>query len=142
MSDIAPSHSWPAHRAIKPIRTLKDAVPPSGVDGGAFHDGRLYLAGAVGNIHQVWSIDTSKGTRRLEISRKIVGEQEGIDFISEAGSRVHPVALCSDPACGAATHYTTNSFGGVLHLMVMPQPDGKTPPTYAAATLLNFEPRR
>ena len=50
--------------------------------------------------------------------------------------------LCSDPSCGAATHQTTNSFGGVLHLMVMPQPDGKTPPTYAAATLVSFSPRR
>jgi hypothetical protein len=142
MSDISPAHSWPTHTAIKPVKTLTNAVPPSGVDGGAFYGGRLYLAGTVGNVHQVWSIDTSNGTRRLEISRTIIGEQEGIDFVSQDHGAVHPVALCSDPSCGAATHYTTNSFGGLLHLMVMPQPDGKTPPTYAAATLLSFEPRR
>ena len=142
MADISSAHAWPAHAAIKPVRILKNAIPPSGVDGGAFYQGRLYLAGTVGNVHQVWSIDTSSGTRRLEISRPIVGEQEGIDFISLDQGRVHPVPLCSDPSCGAATHDTSNSFGGVLHLMVMPQPDGKTPPTYAAATLLSFAPRR
>jgi hypothetical protein len=142
MSEISPAHSWPGHAAIKPVRTLKNAVPPSGVDGGAFYHDRLYLAGTVGNVHQVWSIDPSNGTRRLEISRAVVGEQEGIDFISQDQGKVHPVALCSDASCGAATHDTTNSFGGVLHLMVMPQPDGKTPPTYAAATLLSFTPRR
>jgi hypothetical protein len=142
MADISTSHSWPSHAAIKPVTTLKNAVPASGVDGGAFYRGRLYLAGTIGNVHQVWSIDTSNDKRRLELSRTIVGEQEGIDFVSQDGGKVHPVALCNDPSCGAATHYTTNSFGGVLHLMVMPQPDGKTPPTYAAATLLSFDPRR
>ena len=141
MADISPAHSWPAHAAIKPVKILKNAVPPSGVDGGAFYQDRLFLAGTVGNVHQVWSIDTSNGSRRLEISRTIVGEQEGIDFISQESGKVHPVPLCSDPSCGAATHYTTNSFGGVLHLMVMPQPDGKTPATYAAATLVSFDPR-
>ena len=140
MADISSAHSWPAHAAIKPVKILKNAVPPSGVDGGAFYKGRLYLAGTVGNVHQVWSIDTSNGTRRLEISRTIVGEQEGIDFISQDQGKVHPVPICSDPSCSAATHYTTNSFGGLLHLMVMPQPDGKTPATYAAATLLSFAP--
>jgi len=142
MADITPAHAWPTHAAIKPVTILKNAVPASGVDGGAFYHGRLYLAGTVGNVHQVWSIDTSNGTRRLEISRTIVGEQEGIDFVWQDGGKVHPVALCSDPSCGAATHYTSNSFGGLLHLMVMPQPDGKTPATYAAATLLSFDPRR
>ena len=142
MAEIAPSHSWPTHAAIKPAMTLKNAVPPSGVDGGAFYRGRLYLAGTLGNVHQVWSIDTSNGARRLEISRTIVGEQEGIDFVRQDRGKVHPVALCNDPSCGAATHDATNSFGGLLHLMVMPQPDGKTPPTYAAATLLSFDPRR
>jgi len=141
MSDISPAHSWPTHPAIKPVKILKNAIPPSGVDGGAFYQGRLFLAGTVGNVHQVWSIDVSTGNRRLEISRTIVGEQEGIDFLSQDGGKVHPVALCSDPSCGAATHYTTNSFGGVLHLMVQPIPDGKNPPTYAAPTLLSFVPR-
>jgi hypothetical protein len=141
MSDIAPADAWPAHAAIKPVKILKNAVPPSGVDGGAFYGGRLYLAGTVGDVHQVWSIDTSNGTRRLEISRTVVGEQEGIDFIVQDQGKVHPVALCSDPSCGAATKYPSNSFGGVLHLMVMPQSDGKTPATYAAATLLSFSPR-
>jgi hypothetical protein len=142
MGDISTAHSWPEHAAIKPVRILKNAVPPSGVDGGAFYQGRLYLAGTVGNVHQVWSINTSSGTRRLEISRTIVGEQEGIDFVTQDQGTVHSVPLCSDPSCGAATHQTTNSFGGVLHLMVMPQPDGKTPPTYAAATLVSFSPHR
>ena len=142
MADISASHSWPTHGAIKPVRILKNAVPASGVDGGAFDQGRLYLAGTIGNVHQVWSIDTSNGARRLEISRTVVGEQEGIDFVRVDQGKVHPVPLCSDPSCGAATHETSNSFGGVLQLMVMPQPDGKIPATYPAATLLSFDPRR
>ena len=142
MANISAAHSWPTHGAIKPVKILKKAVPASGVDGGAFYQGRLYLAGTIGNVHQVWSIDTSNGTRRLEISRTVVGEQEGIDFVSQDQGRVHPVALCSDPSCGAAAHDTTNVFGGVLHLMVMPQSDGTIPPTYAAATLLSFNPHR
>jgi hypothetical protein len=143
MSGISPAHSWPAHPAIKPVKILKNAVPPSGVDGGAFYQGRLYLAGTVGNVHQVWSINVSNGSRRLEISRTIIGEQEGIDFLSIDGGAVHPVALCSDPSCGAAaSHETSNSFGGVLHLMVQPIPDGKTPPTYAEPTLLSFSPKK
>jgi hypothetical protein len=141
MSDISPAHAWPAHQAIKPVKILKNAVPPSGVDGGAFYQGRLFLAGTVGNVHQVWSIDLSNSSRRLEISRTIIGEQEGIDFLTLNSGKVHPVSLCSDPSCGAATKYTSNSFGGVLHLMVQPIPDGKTPATYAAATLLSFIPR-
>jgi hypothetical protein len=140
MADISPAHSWPTHAAIAPVRTLKNSVPASGVDGGAFYDGRLYLNGSLGDTEEVWSIDTSNGTRRLEISHPVVGEEEGIDFLSQGKGQVHPVALCSDPSCGAATHYTTNSFGGQLHVMVMPQPDGKTPPTYAAATILSFAP--
>src|ERR1700722_12580911 len=142
MADISPSHSWPTHAAIKPVLTLKNAVPPSGVDGGAFYEGRLYLAGTVGNVHQVWSVDTSDGARRLEISRTVVGEQEGGAFVRLDGGKVHPVPLCSDPSCGAATHSTTNSFGGVLQLMVLPQADGQVPATYPAATLLSFDPRR
>jgi hypothetical protein len=142
MSDISPAHSWPAHAPIKPVKILKNAVPASGVDGGAFYGGRLYLAGTVGDVHQVWSIDTANGSRRLEISKTIVGEQEGLDFVTQDRGQVHPVALCADPSCGTATHYTSNSFGGVLHLMVMPIPDGRTPATYSAATLLSFDPRR
>jgi hypothetical protein len=142
MSDISPAHAWPAHPAIKPVKILKNAVPPSGVDGGAFYRGRLYLAGTVGNVHQVWSIDVATGSRRLEISRTIIGEQEGIDFLSLDGGRVHPVSPCTDPSCGAASHETSNSFGGVLHLMVEPIPDGKIPPTYPAPTLLSFTPEK
>src|ERR1019366_9514162 len=41
MADISPAHSWPTHAAIKPVKTLKNAIPPSGVDGGAFYGGRL-----------------------------------------------------------------------------------------------------
>lgn len=142
MSDISASHAWPAHAPIKPVKTLKHAVPPSGVDGGAFLGGRLYLAGTVSNVHQVWSVDTTNGSRRLEISRTIVGEQEGIDVLWQDGGRVHPVPVCRDASCGAGTQQPSNSFGGLLHLLVMPVADGSTPPTYPAPTILSFDPRR
>jgi hypothetical protein len=45
IADISPAHSWPSHAAIKPVTILKNAVPPSGVDGGAFYQGCPFLAG-------------------------------------------------------------------------------------------------
>lgn len=115
MSDISPAHAWPAHSAIKPLWVLRKAVPPSGVTGAAFYRGRLFLAGNEGNDHEVWSVDTRTGTRRLEISRELVGESEGLDVVKV--------------------------FDGVLHWMIMPILSGTTPPTYKSATLLNFVPQ-
>jgi hypothetical protein len=99
------------------VRVLKDARPPSGVTGAAFHNGRFYVAGQdAPEGFQVWSIDLETGARQLEIERQIVGESEGIDFFE--------------------------GLGGTLHWLIQPYNDGGVP-TYGVSngTLLHFVPK-
>ena len=69
LADITPANAAPSGRAIRPVRRLSGAVPPSGITGATFHGGRLFVAGQGGRAHQVWSIDLATGARRLEIER-------------------------------------------------------------------------
>jgi hypothetical protein len=114
-SDVTPRNAAPGGKLLKPVRTLAGAVPPSGITGAAFYGGRLFVAGAVDDTFQIWSIDLGTGARRLEIERTIVGESEGID--------------------------TVNALGGVLHWLIQPYNE-QGPPTYGVAngTLLHFAP--
>ena len=113
-SDVSPANAAPGP-LIKAVRKLVGAVPPSGITGAAFRDGRLYVAGQDTEPWQVWSIDLATGERRLEIERRIVGESEGIDFV--------------------------NVRGGELHWLIQPY-NQEGPPTYGPsnATLLHFVP--
>jgi hypothetical protein len=78
-ADISPAHAFPA-APIHSVRRLVGAVPPSGITGAAFDGQRLLVSGQAGDgPFQVWSIDLTNGSRRLEISRPIVGESEGLD---------------------------------------------------------------
>lgn len=117
MDDITQANAAPAGPAIKPVRVLKDARPPSGVTGAAFLNGKFYVAGQdAPEGFQVWSIDLETGARQLEIEKQIVGESEGIDFFQ--------------------------SLGGTLHWMIMPY-NTEGPPTYGVnnGTLLHFVPK-
>ena len=49
----------------------------------------MFLAGQLGNVFQVWSVDVSNGQRRLEISRPAVGESEGLATFSALGGVLH-----------------------------------------------------
>jgi hypothetical protein len=110
---------------ISEVRRLRGAVPPAGITGAAFYEGRLYTAGQNGSLFQVYSTDldswnstTQSGDQRLEIELPAgtVGESEG---------------LVVNPACG-----------GVLHWIVTPfTTDGK-PPTYGGGgnAMLDFVP--
>jgi hypothetical protein len=114
-SDVTQANAAPLGPAIKAARKLPGAVPPSGVTGATFHEGGLYVAGAEGRTFQVWSIDLSDGSRRLEIEREVVGESEGLDTFSAAG--------------------------GLLHWLIQPF-NTEGPPTYGTneATLVHFVP--
>ncbi|MEA2475612.1 MAG: hypothetical protein QOE06_3527 [Thermoleophilaceae bacterium] len=117
MDDITAANAAPAGPAIKPVRVLKNARPPSGVTGAAFFRGRFYVAGQdAPEGFQVWSIDLDTGARTLEIERQIVGESEGIDFV--------------------------DALGGTLHWMIQPY-NTSGPPTYGPSngTILNFVPK-
>jgi hypothetical protein len=112
-SDISAANAGPAAAPIRPFKRLPGAVPPSGVTGATFHEGRLFLAGQ-GNGFQVWSVDTTSGARRLEIERAFSGsESEGL--------------------------VTVRALGGILHWQILPF--GRTP-TFGigGGALLHFVP--
>jgi hypothetical protein len=118
ISDITQANAAPAGPKPRPVKVLKGAVPPSGITGGTFYEGRLYVAGEnAPQQFQVWSIDLTTGKSRLEIERTVVGESEGLDVF--------------------------DSLGGVLHWQIQPY-NTKGPPTYGIAngTLLHFVPAK
>ena len=117
LDDISAANAAPGGPAIKPVRVLRNARPPSGITGAAFHNGRFYVAGQdAPEGFQVWSIDLETGERTLEIERKIVGESEGIDFFA--------------------------GLGGTLHWMIQPYNE-ESVPTYGVSngTILHFVPK-
>lgn len=66
---------------IRPVQTLKGAASLGQYTGAAFHRGRLLAAVGRRNSLQVWSIDVRTGRKRLEISRRILGESEGLAVV-------------------------------------------------------------
>ncbi len=78
MADITAANAAPAHAPIHSVRRLRGAVPPSGITGATFIDGRMYVAGQGGGPFRVYSIDLADGSHRLEIERRIAGESEGL----------------------------------------------------------------
>ena len=115
-AEISPLAAAPEHAPIRSVRRLEGAVPPSGITGATFIDGRLYVAGQGGGPFRVYSIDLATGAHRLEIERRIVGESEGL--------------------------VTASVKGGTLHWLIQPFNPEQRPPTYGRdhATLLSFGP--
>jgi hypothetical protein len=117
-SDITQANAAPDGPKPRPVKVLKGVVPPSGITGGTFYNGRLYVAGEnQPQQFQVWSIDLTTGKSRLEIERTVVGESEGLAVF--------------------------DSLGGVLHWQIQPY-NTKGPPTYGITngTLLHFVPAK
>jgi PKD repeat protein len=114
-ADINAANAAPAGAKIRAVKRLTGAVPDSGITGAAFYRGRLFVAGQGTGPFQIWSIDLSNGSKRLEIEREIVGESEGLDVVE--------------------------AVGGVLHWLIQPY-NNEGPPTYGPAngTLLHFVP--
>ncbi len=81
---MTPANAAPAAGPIRAARRLAGAVPPSGVTGAVFRDGRLLLAGERDGTYQVWAVDTRTGKRRLEVELKLCGESEGLDTVADA----------------------------------------------------------
>jgi hypothetical protein len=117
-ADVSPTISQPGAPAIRPMRRLAGAVPPSGVTGAAFYRGRLLLAGAQGTTYQVWSVNVSTGARRLELELPgVQGEAEGLAQIPLLGGRLHFLVapLASKPTFGPTVgllHLTTGRWAG------------------------------
>jgi hypothetical protein len=117
-ADINAANAAPAGPLLKPVRRLVGRVPPSGITGATFYQGRLLLAGQNTGPFEVWSVNVRNGSRRLAIQRYIAGESEGLD--------------------------TVRALHGVLHWLVTPFRTSGRPPTYGIghSALLHFRQRR
>jgi hypothetical protein len=117
-ADVSPANAAPGAQPIHAVRRLAGAVPPSGVTGAAFYRGRLFLAGAQGTTYQVWSVDVSNGTRRLELElRNVQGEAEGLGQIPLLGGRLHFLVapLAAKPTFGPTVgllHFAAGRWAG------------------------------
>ena len=117
---VSPANAGPGAQPIHAVRRLAGAVPPSGVTGAAFYRGRLFLSGSQGTTYQVWSIDVSNGTRRLELElRNVQGEAEGLAQSSFLGGRLHfvvaPLAVNVKPTFGPTVgllHFAAGRWPG------------------------------
>ena len=115
VKDIAPRNAAPGGPALKPVRVLEGAVPPSGITGAAFYGKRLFVAGQSGGPFRVWSIDLRDGSRRLEIEKSVIGESEGLEVVK--------------------------ALGGELHWLITPFQSGGRPPTYGSTSaVVHFVP--
>jgi hypothetical protein len=103
-SDITLANAAPQGPIIHPVRRLVGAVPPSGVTGATFYQGRLFLAGQDNGPFRVWSIDVDTGERRLEIEKNVFGESEGLDIFDGLGGVLHwqigPISFSVPPTYG------------------------------------------
>ena len=102
-ADVTAARAAPAGAPIRAVRRLPGAVPPSGVTGAAFHGGRLFLAGASGTTYQVWSVNTRRGGRRLELELPgVEGEAEGLHTMRLMNGELHWLIapLAAEPTFG------------------------------------------
>jgi hypothetical protein len=83
--------------AIRPVRRVAGAVPPSGITGATFVGDRLLVAGQDTGPFQVWSIDLATGARRLEIQRPWAGESEGLTTVDALGGVLQWQVQSLDP---------------------------------------------
>ena len=112
-SDISAANAAPGAAPIRAVRRLAGAVPPSGVTGAVFRNGRLLLAGETNGTYQIWSIDTDTGQRRIELETSLCGESEGLDLIPTLGGRLHWLIAPFDPGC----ELTFGPTGALLHFV-------------------------
>jgi hypothetical protein len=118
-SNVSPANAAPGAAPIHSVRRLPGAVPPSGVTGAAFYRGRLFLAGSQGTTYQVWSVNTTTGTRRLELELpNVQGEAEGLANVPKLlGGQLHFLVapLAVQPTFGPTVgmlHFAAGRWAG------------------------------
>jgi len=115
-SDVSQANRAPSGPLLEPVRRLVSAVPPTGVTGAVFRDGRLLLAGEANGVYQVWAVDPASGDRRLELQMSICGESEGLDVIHTLGGELQWLIAPFDPGCSLSFGPTS----ALLHLVPAP----------------------
>jgi hypothetical protein len=98
-SEVSQGNAAPSGTQLEPVRTLRGAVPPTGVTGAVFRRHRLLLAGSENHVYQVWAVDLRTGDRKLKLEMQICGESEGLGLISTLGGRLHWLIAPADPGC-------------------------------------------
>ena len=116
-SDVTAAKAGPSGPVIHAVRRLRGAVPPSGITGAVFLNGRLFLAGESGGVYQVWAVNTDNGARQLEVEMRICGESEGLDVIPTLGGELHWLIALSDPRGCQLTYGPGNAL---LHFVPKP----------------------
>jgi hypothetical protein len=115
-TEVSEVNRAPSGPLLQPVRRLIGAVPPTGVTGAVFRDGRLLLAGEVDGTYQVWAVDPNTGERRLELEMSICGESEGLDVIPTLGGELHWLIAPFDPGCPL----TFGPTSALLHFVPAP----------------------
>jgi hypothetical protein len=115
-TEVSEANRAPSGPLLRPIRRLVGAVPPTGITGAVFRDGRLLLAGESNGTYQVWAIDPDTGERRLELEMSICGESEGLDVIPTLGGELHWLIAPFDPGCSLSFGPTS----ALLHFVPTP----------------------
>jgi hypothetical protein len=88
---------------IHPVARVPGAVPPAGISGAVFVDGRLFVASGNGTGLDVASIDLRTGARRLEIHAPWTGESEGLAYVDALGGALQwqvQASLFANPTFG------------------------------------------
>jgi hypothetical protein len=88
-AQVSQANAAPGAAPIRAVARLAGAVPPSGITGAVFRNGRLLLAGDDAGSFQIWSVDPTTGARQLEIQRRICGESEGLHVMRTLGGELH-----------------------------------------------------
>jgi hypothetical protein len=115
-SDVSAANRGPSGPLLHPVRRLVGAVPPSGVTGAVFQDGKLLLAGEANGVAQIWAVNTDTGQRELELETRFCGESEGLDVIPTLGGELHWLISPFDPEC----QLTYGPSSALLHFLPRP----------------------
>ena len=105
----APQTLRPARPPIRPVRRLAGAVPPSGITGATFYQGRLFVAGQGAGAFQVWSIDVDD---RREAARGRAHTSAASPRASTSSTR--SAAFCTGRFSRSAAMPTFGIGGGAL----------------------------
>ena len=116
-SQVTQANAAPSGPELKPVKTLRNAVPPTGVTGAVFRHGQLLIAGESNHDYDVWAVDTKTGDRKLKLEQHLCGESEGVDLFSELGGRLHWLIAPSDDS-GCTLSYGPTS--ALLHFVRRP----------------------
>ncbi len=116
-SQVIRANAAPSGPQLKPVKTLPNAVPPTGVSGAVFRHGQLLIAGESNHDYDVWAVNPKTGDGKLKLEQHLCGESEGLDLFSGLGGRLHWLIAPSDDSGCTLTFGPTSAL---LHFVKRP----------------------